>query len=191
MLPERIDGRRERSARTRRAIVASVIDMIEEGNVSPTAGQIAKRAGIAVRSIRQHFNSREALFAAAAAEHARRVDPMLVQVDDGLPLEQRIVAFVEARARELEMTAPVRRATSFVSSAALERAQGSAWQRRRQDVERVFKGELDRAGELLDTLDLLAHARTWDTLRTAMRLSPEAASAVVVRSLRAILSARG
>lgn len=190
MLPERVDGRRERSARTRRTIVASLIDMIEEGQTAPTAGQIAKRAGVAVRSIRQHFPSREALFAAAAAEHARRVEPTSRSIDPSLPLDRRIEAFVSARATELETTAPVRRATSLMASVTLGRAMDAAWQQRRREVEEVFSKEIAGGGkDLLDTLDLLAHARTWDTLRNSMQLTPAAAAAIMTRSIRSILGA--
>jgi len=187
---EKRDGRRERSVRTRKAIVASLIDLIEEGNVSPTAAQIAKRASIAVRSIRQHFVSREALFVAAAAEHARRMSPLSSAIDPRLPLDKRVSAFVETRSRELEASAPVRRATSLVSSVALGRATDAAWQRRRQEVQEVFTKELSSArkrGELLDMLDLLSHARTWDTLRGVMQLTAEDARALLARGLRAVL----
>jgi AcrR family transcriptional regulator len=195
MLPQRggvekKDGRRERSVRTRRNIVASLIDMIEEGNASPTAGQIAKRAGVAIRSIRQHFPSREALFVAAVDEHTRRVHPTVAAIDPRLSLEQRIQAFVEARCRELEASASVRRATSLVSSKAIGRATDAAWQRRRAEVEQIFASEIDaeKGHELLDTVDLLSHARTWDTMRSVMQLPTQAATAVVARSLRAVLS---
>jgi TetR/AcrR family transcriptional regulator, regulator of autoinduction and epiphytic fitness len=188
---EKRDGRRERSVRTRKAIVASLIDLIEEGNLSPTAGQIAKRAGIAVRSIRQHFVSREVLMVAAAGEHARRMSPLAAKIDPRLSLEKRIAAFVETRSRELETSAPVRQATSRVSSAALGRATDAAWQRRREEVAEVFAKELTAASkdsELLDLLDLLSHARTWDTMRGVMQLSPDAASSLLSRSLRAAIA---
>jgi TetR/AcrR family transcriptional regulator of autoinduction and epiphytic fitness len=189
---EKKDGRRERSKRTHKNIIASLIDMIEEGNASPTALQIAKRSGSAVRSIRQHFTSREALFIAAVDEHARRMEPMLPHVDARLPLDRRIDAFVAGRSRELEASAPVRRATALVSSKAIGRATDVAWQRRRQEVERTFAKELEAAPksrELLDTLDVLSHARTWDTMRSLMQLSVAAATAVLARSIRAVLQA--
>jgi TetR/AcrR family transcriptional regulator, regulator of autoinduction and epiphytic fitness len=196
--PEKRDGRRERSARTHKAIVASLIDLIEEGNVSPTAGQIARRASVAVRSIRQHFPSREDLFVAAVDEHARRVGPVRAYVDARLPLEKRVSAFAEARARELEFCAPVRRASSLVIGApkssgasAIGRAMDDAWQRRRHEVEQVFAAELDAhadRAELLDALDLLSHGRTWDTMRNAMQLTPDAATALLARSVLAVLT---
>jgi AcrR family transcriptional regulator len=201
MLPPRSltkkDGRHERSARTHKAIVASLIDLIEEGNVSPTAAQIARRASIAVRSIRQHFPSREDLFVAAVGEHARRVGPVRAYVDARLPLERRVATFAEARGRELEFCAPVRRASSLVigipksGASAIGRAMDDAWQRRRHEVEQVFAAELDAhdaRSELLDALDLLSHGRTWDTMRNAMQLSPRASTALLTRSILAVLT---
>ncbi len=201
MLPRRVlekrDGRRERSARTHKAIVASVIDLIEEGNLAPTAAQIAKRAGVAVRSIRQHFPSREDLFVAAVEEHARRVGPLRTYVDARLPLDQRVTAFAEARGRELEFCAPVRRAASLVDvspkagSTAIGLATDEAWQRRRREVEQVFAVELDahtRKNDLLDALDLLSHGRTWDTMRHAMQLPTKVATELLARTIKAILT---
>ncbi len=203
MLPQRAydkrDGRRERSARTHRSIVAALIDLIEEGNLSPTAAQNAKRASVAVRSIRQHFPSREDLFVAAVEEHARRVAPLRTYVDARLPLDQRIAAFAEARGRELEFCSPVRRAATFVetaptrqgASSAIARATDEAWHRRRREVEQVFARELEEHPDrraLMDALDLLSHGRTWDTMRYAMQLSPGDATALLRRALAAALS---
>lgn len=200
MLPQRAlekrDGRRERSARTHKAIVASLIDLIEEGNLAPTASQIARRASVAVRSIRQHFPSREDLFVAAVEEHARRVEPMKTFVDARGPLSERVAAFAEARARELEFCSPVRRASSVSlaaprgASTAIGRATDDAWQRRRREVEQVFAAELEThpaRQKLLDALDLLSHGRTWDTMRYAMQLSAAEATELLRASLEAVL----
>ena len=200
MLPQRAlekrDGRRERSARTHKVIVASLIDLIEEGNPSPTASQIARRANVAVRSIRQHFPSREDLFVAAVEEHARRVEPMKTYVDARAPLESRIAAFAEARGRELEFCSPVRRAASVTlatpkaASTSIGRATDDAWQRRRREVEQVFASELEASVDrqkLLDALDLLSHGRTWDTMRYAMQLSAATATELLRASIEAVL----
>ncbi|MEO8875446.1 MAG: hypothetical protein ABI461_07665, partial [Polyangiaceae bacterium] len=67
------DGRHLRAARTHHAIVSALLDLAAQGELAPTAQAIATRAKVALRSIRQHFPTREALFVAAAEEHARRV----------------------------------------------------------------------------------------------------------------------
>ena len=66
------DGRHLRSERTRASIVSALLSLADQGELAPTAQQVADTAGVALRSIRQHFATREELFVAAAKEHARR-----------------------------------------------------------------------------------------------------------------------
>ena len=67
------DGRHARKARTAEAIISALHALLEEGLSEPTASQIAERADVAVRSIGQHFRSREQLLLALAAYHAARL----------------------------------------------------------------------------------------------------------------------
>lgn len=200
----RLDGRHERTKRTRKAILSALLDLIDEGHLEPTAAQIADRASIAVRSIRQHFESREALFLAASEAHAARVAPPSDGVDPTLPLAERIAAFSEVRARELEGTARVRRAATLATTAAaasadpasrgkaIVRATGSTWKRRRDEVEALFTSEIATGGpQLLDALDLASHGRTWDTMRDALGLSRSEATALLRTTLGALLAPHG
>ncbi|MEO2168125.1 MAG: hypothetical protein ABGY42_08390, partial [bacterium] len=42
----RVDGRTARSLRSRQAVVEALLDLLEGGNLRPTAAQIAERAGL-------------------------------------------------------------------------------------------------------------------------------------------------
>ncbi len=198
--PEPADGRRARSVRTRKAIVGALLELVSEGNFEPGASEIAGRAGLAVRSIGQHFASREALFLAAVEEHARRVAPR-ERVDARMPLRERIAVFAELRGRELEACTGIRRAAALLDprsgragQTAIGRATDAAWQRRRRELAEVFAPELAAradAAALLDMLDLLAHGRTWDTMRLSLKLSPSDAAALLRRTLASLLSQAG
>ncbi|PLW82488.1 hypothetical protein CWI75_12105 [Kineobactrum sediminis] len=59
------DGRRLRSERSRQIILDAMLALIEEGNLVPTAQQVADRAGVGIRSVFRHFSDMENLFAAA------------------------------------------------------------------------------------------------------------------------------
>ena len=61
----RIDGRRQRSLRTRQAIVEAFIDLLRENSQVPTMAQIAKRAGCSTRSTFERFTNRNELGLAA------------------------------------------------------------------------------------------------------------------------------
>src|ERR1044072_5768679 len=60
------DGRSARAARTRDAVVEALLSLLDEGNLRPTARQVAERAGVSLRSVYVHFDDLEDLFTAAA-----------------------------------------------------------------------------------------------------------------------------
>ena len=59
--PERVDGRRQRSIRTRQAIIAAYLSLIEKSQRIPTAEQVAREANLSERAIFAHFADRIAL----------------------------------------------------------------------------------------------------------------------------------
>ena len=99
--------------RTRAAIVAALYDLVRAGDPAPTAARIAKRAGVALRSIGQHFPSREALLA-AVAEHHVAVAPHPKHAAT-TPLHTRLTAFVRARVEKSMENLPL--LLGFISAA--------------------------------------------------------------------------
>ncbi len=169
-----------------------MLDLIDEGTPLPTAGEVAKRAGVALRSIRQHFESREALFIAASERHTARVDADPVSTDGG-PLEERAKRLASARASVLEQTSPIRRAATMRAdtSRALADALQHPIRERRREVASIFAPELAALDgksktELLDALDLVAGGRAWDTLRVEMGRTTDQAERVVRSALVAL-----
>jgi AcrR family transcriptional regulator len=174
--------------------VSALLDLADEGKLAPTALEIAERAGVAVRSIRQHFASREALFLAASAEHGRRITRAHAPLEPSGKLADRVSGFVATRARELEATSALRRAASLAEgqSDAIARAVAQVAKARRRELEVVFGPELDGVpkGErktLLDALDVATSGRTWDALKREMKLSATDARLVVTRTVSALL----
>jgi AcrR family transcriptional regulator len=185
--PKRVDGRRLRAERTRASILTALLELVRGGVVTPTAPQIAAKAGVALRSIAQHFPSREALFAAAAAAY-RDVAPRTGEVDPSLPLDERIEAFAARRAEVLEVTAPYRLTATIMAaqSPAVHEGLRAAARLRRHEVATVFGVR----GDLLDALDAAASGRAWDALRDDMQLAPKAAQARLALLIRAVLQSR-
>ena len=56
--PDQRDGRTVRAERTRQALVDSLLNLLDEGQLTPTAAEIAARAGVSERSVFQHFPDR-------------------------------------------------------------------------------------------------------------------------------------
>jgi AcrR family transcriptional regulator len=107
---EALDGREQRSRRTRSAIVEAWLDLVEEGNTAPTARETADRAGIGLRTVFQHFGDMEDLHATAALLHFERIQPFVEGIDTSGSFEERLSRFVLHRQRLFERITPIRRA---------------------------------------------------------------------------------
>ena len=88
--PVKIDGRRLRSDRSRQLIVESMLQLIKEGNLVPTAQQVADHAKVGIRSVFRHFEDMEAIFATADELSRKNFDDDLVIIDPQLSVSQRI-----------------------------------------------------------------------------------------------------
>src|SRR5919107_2057890 len=99
----RVDGRSARSERTRRAIVAAHLGLIDEGDLKPTGERIAERAGVSLRTLWTNFKDMETLFAATGELVKERQDGMHRAISPDLPLTERVEEFCRQRVAVLEM----------------------------------------------------------------------------------------
>jgi TetR/AcrR family transcriptional regulator of autoinduction and epiphytic fitness len=189
-----IDGRTARAVRTREAIVDASIALVDEGDVRPTALKVAERAGVSVRSVFQHFDDLEGLYAAIANRLVDRLGGVKVVVDASLPLPDRINEMVRSRSRVLEVLTPIRRAAAVHAPFSAEvRARLQAGHNMlRAELERVFADELAEREEpartrLLDSLDTVLSWPSWENLRTLNGRTQEEAQAVFAHMVGALL----
>ena len=191
---EPVDGRTLRSIRTRDAIVDATIELVEEGDLRPTAPRVAERARVSVRSVFQHFDDLETLHAAVAERLVARVAQLVVPIDLALPFAERLDRFVTQRGQLLEAVTPIRRAAAvhgpFSSEITARLRTGQAFLR--TEVEEVFAPELARSASasptLLDALDMACSWAVWEGLRAGLGRSEADARAAVRRSVVALLA---
>jgi TetR/AcrR family transcriptional regulator of autoinduction and epiphytic fitness len=190
---EPIDGRTARAVRTKDAIVEACLGLIDEGDLRPTGPRIAERAGVSVRSIFQHFDDLDALFAAVGQRVVVRIGGLIAHIDPATPLHDRVDAFVHQRAAVLESLTPVLRA-ALVHAASSEVIRGQFEQGHeflRLQVGQVFAPELIGApdGEaVLHALVVACSWTTWDLLRAAQDLPVAQARSVVTLLVRSVLA---
>jgi AcrR family transcriptional regulator len=103
------DGRVQRGARNREAIVDALLALYDSGNLRPSAGEVADVAGVSARSVHNHFTDMEALRAEVATRQWARVERLLPTPPVDLPLAERIEQLVERRAEFFEAITNVRR----------------------------------------------------------------------------------
>src|SRR5262245_969672 len=189
-----VDGRLARGERARAAIVEALLALIERGDLRPSAARVAERAGVSLRSVFQHFNDVDSLFAAAASRQAERLAPLVVATPADGPLDQRLDAFVRARTRLLEAISPVRRAALVMEpfSSELQRRLGAFRALKAGEVRRVFATELARrqpAARRRVAAAIIATASwsTWQALRQHQGLSRAEARRVLRVMLESVL----
>lgn len=190
----RVDGRLARSERSRRAVVGALLDLFEAGEMRPTAAQIAQRAGVSLRSVFQHFESLETLFAEAADVQMERLAPLLHPIPTGGSFASRLATFVTRRARVLEAISPVRRASLRMEpfSNEVRTRLEAARARGRREAERVFAIELAALApverrEVAAALGAAASWSNWEHLRRHQGLGVERARRVLARMLASAL----
>jgi TetR/AcrR family transcriptional regulator, regulator of autoinduction and epiphytic fitness len=191
----RVDGRLARGERARGAIVDALLDLLEAGELRPSAARIAERAGVSLRSVFQHFSDVETLFATAAERQKLRLLPLVRPIPADGPLAGRIATFGTQRAKLLEAITPVRRAAVLMEPfsrelhARLDRFRGD----KGADVQRLFAQEI--AARPAASRRVLASALVaasgwsmWQSLREHQGLDRAQARRVLVHTLTALLT---
>jgi TetR/AcrR family transcriptional regulator of autoinduction and epiphytic fitness len=180
--------------RTREAIVDASIALVDEGDLRPTAPRIAERAKVSVRSVFQHFDDLEGLYAAVGDRLVERLSHLRMAVNHEMPVDDRIAEIVRQRAVLLEAITPVRRAAAV--HAPFSREVRSRLQAGhdflRGEIEQWFAVELANCAEsdritTLDALDTVLSWSSWNNLRTLNSRSPDEASRVLVHLVNAVL----
>jgi TetR/AcrR family transcriptional regulator, regulator of autoinduction and epiphytic fitness len=191
----RVDGRSARAERTRRAIVDALLELTAEAVYKPTAERIVERAGVSLRALWTNFKDMETLYAAAGDRLLEQQREIHQPVPATLPLPERVERFCRQRARLLEMAAPAARASALrlPFSAHLQEYRVAQNVRARDELVELFGAELAAAA---DGREQLTHAMmvastmpAWSVLRDDFGLDVPAATAVMIRTLNALLAA--
>jgi AcrR family transcriptional regulator len=188
-----LDGRAARALRTRNRVVDALLDLIDEGDLRPPAADVARRAGVSLRSVYQHFDDLETLFRVAGERHRQRFADLEPLPELPAELGPRVVAYVAHRARWMEAVSPMARAAALQApfSHGIAERQAASRARHRDALASAFAPELERAEDsqhLLQALEVAGSMSTWEHLRTGTGLPPDEAASVMERLLLGLLA---
>lgn len=180
------DGRNRRRANSFERAVDALLDLIESGNPSPTAEDIAERSGISVRTVFRLTQDIESLHAAAVMRQMERSAHLYVELPNTGSVTSRARALVRNRSTIFEAIAPVRRVGDRLASTSPQIAEGLQVHHLvlRLQIQELFAAELramsrGRRATVLDAVDVAASWETWDQLRRLKGLSVAASARVV------------
>jgi AcrR family transcriptional regulator len=187
------DGRLLRSERSRAKMVEAMYELVGEGELSPTARQVADRAGVGIRTVFRHFSDMETLFAEMNGLLLEEAGPFLAAEPPEGGLTDRVIALVRSRARSFERFEP------YLRSTRLYRARSPFLQESytrfladQSAMLRCWLPELEGApGDWADAMEAATCFEQWDDLRSTRGLGKARSRAVMERMARALAADLG
>ena len=173
-----VDGRRERSLRTKRRLIAAFIRLVRETRQYPTADEVALVAGCSSRSLFEQFGALRELEVASIdcmlMDHVHVFDQGILKLE----LEDRSAVFVAKRALLCEKWLPLWRAFArlYGTQESLDRRLTTARKRGRADLQIVFGPELASMPETerpvaLMVIDALLDFEPWSRMRELEKMT--------------------
>ncbi|NJC10119.1 TetR/AcrR family transcriptional regulator [Polymorphobacter fuscus] len=164
--------------------------LVEEGQISPIAEQVAERAQVGLRSVFRHFNDMESLFAEMAVRLTRHYQGALVPFASG-DWKGQLFEAMDRRIDIYEKLLPYKRAADAHrhSSPALQANHSETSRLLRARLRNMLPPALDDDAVAIETLDFLLSFDSWQRLRVEQNLSPEVARAVIEGQVKAFVAA--
>jgi len=188
--PEKVDGRVQRSERSRAAIIEAMHELIDSGVLAPTAEKVAARAGVGIRTVFRHFSDMETLFAAMTELFNEQATPIFEVRPPAGTLAVRLNALIVRRAKFFEQIACREQASRLMRwrSPVLHNTH-KQWTRKLRKNMLVWLPETaDLNPETLDSLEATLCFAYWEQLRCEQGMSSKRTVASIERTASALIS---
>jgi AcrR family transcriptional regulator len=182
------DGRRRRSESSRDKIVAAMLALVAEGQITPSADQVATRASVGLRSVFRHFKDMESLYAEMTARLSRQYEMWLVPFES-TDWRGQLAETIERRVTTYEKLMPFKRAADAHrhESAAIQAEHARTRTLMRARLRSVLPDEITGDAQKFETLDLLLSIETWQRLRMEQGLSARRARALITAQVERLV----
>jgi AcrR family transcriptional regulator len=182
------DGRRRRSRDSRSRIVAAMVELVRGGEISPSAADVAARAGVGLRSVFRHFKDMESLYREMTEVIEAELRGMAARPFKGETWQERVVELIERRSTGFEQMMPVRRASDARrhASPVLQDDHNRFTLALHELLKEVLpRGAVDRP--TFEALELLLSFEAWSRLRREQGLGVGDARKVLRVAVKALI----
>ena len=187
---EALDGRRRRGRDNRARIVAAMMEIFRNGQIAPSAEQVAAQADVGLRTVFRHFQDMDSLYREMSVVIEAQLRTIIERPLKNSAWPERIYELIGRRALAFETIAPYRRAADAFRHRS--KFLGADADRLAIELRAKLVKALppETAGDLptLEALDLLMSFEAWSRLRREQGLSVERARAVVDMTVRKIVA---
>jgi len=185
----KIDGRIKRGEDNRKRISAAFLELLREDVKSPTAEQVAEKAGVGLRSVFRHFDDMETLFREIAEAIEAEVEPIWNVAFNGATWQARMGEMIERRVQVFERITPFRIASMIHrhTSRFIDQRQARFAAEQRALLEAILPLSIRKDAARLEALDLALSIDSWLRLRREQNLNVAEAKAVIARLVSALI----
>ena len=187
---EKTDGRKQRSARSRDQIKASIVTLIRAGDYSPRAIDISEHSGLSMRTVFRHIDDMESLMREIAGDLQKEVLPRFLQPYMTSGWRAQLDEQITRRAQIWEYVLPIRLSGSlrrFRSKFLLDEYQ-QVLELERASLSSLLPECISGDEVLFCAINEAMGVGCWINLRIDRGLSPDAAEAVVRRTVDALIA---
>jgi AcrR family transcriptional regulator len=184
------DGRRKRSERSREKILDACFSLVIDGNMDPSAHEIAECAGVGLRSVFRHFEDIDSIHSEMIARLEETYLPRILQATTSNDWREQMLELLEIRSKvyeeimRLHVAGSIRRYKSTVLMEDYNRM-------RRMElsaIKAIIPSKLSDDKPLLFALEATLSLRNWYTLRVEHKLTIPMAKKVITKTLKCLLA---
>jgi len=183
------DGRRLRSDRSRQLIIESMLELIKQGNLVPTAQQVADHANVGIRSVFRHFEDMESIFETASELCHTEYRGLFIGGDRSGSLQERILHATECHANAYETM------SNMILSGSARQWNSEVLQKSYIAYQHQLRRDLDEWLPELESLteskrqavDGIASFEMWHRLRNIQSLDKTDSIKIIVEMLKALI----
>ncbi len=183
------DGRKHRSQKSQVRIVNAMLELVAQGNLEPSADQIADIAKVGRRSVFRHFKDMDALYREITNSIAATMGSIVLQPFEATDWQGQVLELIDRRAAGFEKMKPFllagqvhRHRSPFLKAS---HAQFVAMLRR--ILLGLIPREIARNSVLVEALDMLLSFENWSRLREDQGLSIAKSKLVLKQAIEALL----
>jgi len=187
------DGRKHRSQKSQARIVNAMLELVAQGNLEPSADQIADIAKVGRRSVFRHFKDMDTLYREMTDSIASTMGSIVLQPFQAADWAGRVLELVDRRAVGFEKMKPFLLAGQVHRhrSSYLKGSHAQFVQMLRQILLGLLPKEIARNTDLVEALDVLLSFETWSRLRDDQGLSVARSKRVLKQAIQSVLADDG
>jgi AcrR family transcriptional regulator len=183
------DGRRRRAHDSRQRIVAAMIELVGEGQITPSAEDVAARATVGLRTVFRHFSDMESLYAALTSSLVEQYEMWLIPFES-LDWRGQLDEVIERRTATYERLLPFKRAGDAHRhmSASIQAEHARIRDVLRHRLATLLPAPIREDPARFEMIDLMLSLDVWQRLRDEQHLPAETARSLIRREVLRVVA---